>query len=376
MLLDQSFAPNKAMEYKPFGSMRETVEPNFINNIQNLLPSNDDLYDIDHFLGLSAHGNSTNDGPCTSPERELKVDGSKINTMVQVNKEKACENFSVSPFQRTRMVFEECSICNFRRHNRSYQPQFLGGPFCGVLCNSLQGHHNFWNEPAVPLFYPPSCTPIPNPILPPLYHGPTSMDRTNPILSHNICYPHNMFTPMNFGATNYKVPFLPLSENFSDRKRSVKTNGMDSKNQFEIDIEKVVHGDDSRTTLMVKNIPNRYTSEMLLDTIDENHKGTYDFFYLPIDFKNKCNVGYAFINLTQPQHIIPFYKTFNDKKWGRFSSQKVASLTYARIQGKAALVSHFQNSSLMNEDKPYQPMLFYSDGPNAGEQEPFPMCTN
>lgn len=68
-----------------------------------------------------------------------------------------------------------------------------------------------------------------------------------------------MFTPaMNFGATNYKVPFLPLSENFSDRKRSVKTNGMDSKNQFEIDIEKVVHGDDSRTTLMVKNIPNRY----------------------------------------------------------------------------------------------------------------------
>lgn len=100
MLLDQSFAPNKAMEYKPFGSMRETVEPNFINNIHNLLPSNDDLYDIDHFLGLSAHGNSTNDVPCTSPERELKIDGSKINTMVQVNKEKACENFSVSPFQR------------------------------------------------------------------------------------------------------------------------------------------------------------------------------------------------------------------------------------------------------------------------------------
>lgn len=29
----------------------------------------------------------------------------------------------------------------------------------------------------------------------------------------------------------------------------------------------------------------RYTSKMLLATIDEQHRGTYDFIYLPIDFK-------------------------------------------------------------------------------------------
>ncbi|KAG9144757.1 hypothetical protein Leryth_017237 [Lithospermum erythrorhizon] len=35
-----------------------------------------------------------------------------------------------------------------------------------------------------------------------------------------------------------------------------------------------------------------------------------------------------------------------------------------------------ENSSLMNEDKRCRPMLFHSDGPNAGDQEPFLMGAN
>ncbi|XAR50390.1 hypothetical protein NMG60_11004701 [Bertholletia excelsa] len=115
---------------------------------------------------------------------------------------------------------------------------------------------------------------------------------------------------------------------------------------------------------------------MLLAAIDEHCRGTYDFLYLPIDFKNNCNVGYAFINLIDPHCIIPFYKAFNGKKWEKFNSEKVAALAYARIQGKIALIAHFQNSSLMNEDKCCRPLLFCTDGPNAGEQEPFPIGTN
>lgn len=146
----------------------------------------------------------------------------------------------------------------------------------------------------------------------------------------------------------------------------------DSKKQYQLDLEKIRKGEDTRTTLMIKNIPNKYTSKMLLAAIDELHKGTYDFFYLPIDFKNKCNVGYAFINMISPVHIISFYQAFNGKKWEKFNSEKVASLAYGRIQGRNALISHFQNSSLMNEDKRCRPILFHSNGPETGNQEPFP----
>ena len=73
-------------------------------------------------------------------------------------------------------------------------------------------------------------------------------------------------------------------------------------------------GEDKRTTLMIKNIPNKYTQKMLLATIDEDFRGHYDFFYLPIDFKNKCNVGYAFINMvcsSLPLPWCPLLHTFS-----------------------------------------------------------------
>lgn len=181
--------------------------------------------------------------------------------------------------------------------------------------------------------------------------------------------------------SNGSLMSLPGSlENGNDRGRNRRTdsnaNQIDNKKQYQLDIDRILRGEDTRTTLMIKNIPNKYTSKMLLAAIDEHHRGTYDFIYLPIDFKNKCNVGYSFINMISPSQIVPFFQAFNGKKWEKFNSEKVASLAYARIQGKAALIAHFQNSSLMNEDKRCRPILFHSDGPNVGDQEPFPIGVN
>jgi hypothetical protein len=61
-------------------------------------------------------------------------------------------------------------------------------------------------------------------------------------------------------------------------------------------------------------------------------------------------------------------QAFNGKKWEKFNSEKVASLAYARIQGRTALLSHFQNSSLMNEDKRCRPILFHPNGLESGNQ--------
>jgi len=155
------------------------------------------------------------------------------------------------------------------------------------------------------------------------------------------------------------------------RRRSTSRKDEDI-SRFGLDLKAVKDGRDGRTTLMIKNIPNKYNQEMLLETINKNYKGTFDFFYLPIDFKNKCNVGYAFINFIKPETVADFYEDFNQKKWEKFNSEKVRQITYARIQGKAAFIDHFRNSSLMYEDPACRPLIFYSNGPNIGTPEPFP----
>ncbi|AQK79650.1 protein MEI2-like 3-like isoform X2 [Zea mays] len=251
----------------------------------------------------------------------------------------------------------------------------------GSAPNSVGGFANAHS------FHPGSLESVGFPGSPQLYPSDLSV-----FASARGNYRETMFSAISAGfpsiqqilhATNGRNPMMHVSTSYdatNDRIRSRRHDGnaaqSENKKQFELDLDRIAKGEDSRTTLMIKNIPNKYTSKLLLAVIDENHRGTYDFIYLPIDFKNKCNVGYAFINMTDPQQIVPFYKTFNGKKWEKFNSEKVASLAYARIQGRNALIAHFQNSSLMNEEKWCRPMLFHKDGPNAGDQEPFPVGNN
>ncbi|KAK9700574.1 hypothetical protein K7432_012125 [Basidiobolus ranarum] len=151
-------------------------------------------------------------------------------------------------------------------------------------------------------------------------------------------------------------------------------NIVPSRNQ--VDIWKIAQGLDNRTTFMIRNIPNKYTQKMLLECIDETHKGEYDFVYLRIDFKNHCNVGYAFINFIDVNAVVSFIEKRVGRKWGRFNSDKICHISYANIQGKAALIEKFKNSSVMDKDPTYQPKIFHSSGSFKGLEEPFPSPQN
>ncbi|GAA0155004.1 RNA metabolism protein [Lithospermum erythrorhizon] len=146
---------------------------------------------------------------------------------------------------------------------------------------------------------------------------------------------------------------------------------------------------DSRTTVMIKNIPNKYSQKLLLNMLD-NHcircneqiadgddqpLSSYDFVYLPIDFMNKCNVGYGFVNMTSPEATLRIYKAFHHETWEVFNSRKICEVTYARLQGVEALREHFKNSKFPCDADEYMPVTF--SPPRDGRQltEPVPIVS-
>ena len=146
-----------------------------------------------------------------------------------------------------------------------------------------------------------------------------------------------------------------------------------SLNHNQVDVLRIKLGRDVRTTVMLRNIPNRVDQRMLKEILDETSRGQYDFMYLRIDFANNCNVGYAFINFEDPEAIIPFHEARAHRRWNRFGSDKVAEISYATIQGRDCLIQKFRNSSVMLEHPTFRPKLYTTgDRINGGDEEEFP----
>lgn len=131
-----------------------------------------------------------------------------------------------------------------------------------------------------------------------------------------------------------------------------------------------VYPTEMRTTVMLRNIPNKYTQRMLLEQLNKmGYEGMYDFFYLPIDFRNKCNVGYAFINFLSSDVALRFKKQFDGYRLTGFNSQKICEVSFARVQGLHSNIQHYRNSPVNGIAVPeYRPLVFAD-----GVEVPFPL---
>jgi hypothetical protein len=129
-----------------------------------------------------------------------------------------------------------------------------------------------------------------------------------------------------------------------------------------------------RTTVMLRNMPNNYTRDMLLDLVDSmGFAGTYDFAYLPVDFKSQAGLGYAFVNFMSSADALKCFDIFEGFSDWTVPSEKVCTVTWGSpYQGLEAHIERYQNSPVMHRSVPdeWKPILL-----KEGARFPFPPPT-
>jgi len=124
------------------------------------------------------------------------------------------------------------------------------------------------------------------------------------------------------------------------------------------------------TTMMLRNIPNKYTQNTMMEEMDDlGFGGSYDFFYLPMDVHNRSNVGYAFINFLSPPDAQRFHDEFKEHRFRKHQSRKISSVSVAYVQGLNANLRHFENRAVTHaRNDLYRPVVL-KDGARVDFEE-------
>jgi RNA recognition motif-containing protein len=93
----------------------------------------------------------------------------------------------------------------------------------------------------------------------------------------------------------------------------------------------VMRGDDPRTALILRNLPNKMSFSQLTSLVEATHAGAFSKLQLPMDRRSGRNLGYAFIRLNSSEDVLSFWKAWHGRSWqNEFpNSKKVLTIAFA-----------------------------------------------
>jgi len=113
-----------------------------------------------------------------------------------------------------------------------------------------------------------------------------------------------------------------------------------------------------KTTLVVRNIPARYTQQDLLNAVWVPD-GSFDFLFLPHSFKLGHTMGYCFINFSSTSHAQAFHHQWHRAILPGGSRAKPLDIHAARFQGLYENLKYLSTSEVMRIKNPrFHPGVF------------------
>jgi hypothetical protein len=113
--------------------------------------------------------------------------------------------------------------------------------------------------------------------------------------------------------------------------------------------------ENEKTTVMIRNIPCRYSQDELLDEITMLDL-PFNFLYLPPARHSPGNLGYAFVNFVEPAHAALFIQIFSGHAFAcQPKSKKRAVPCFAVLQGFQPNVAFY--STMKVSKSKYRPFI-------------------
>jgi len=137
--------------------------------------------------------------------------------------------------------------------------------------------------------------------------------------------------------------------------------------------------DSGVVTVMVRQIPRTLTTLMLLKEVNSRgFEGLFNFMYLPFEMKKGINVGYGFINFTEPAHAQRFRDAVDGTYLDKQMKLKVKPLRVhpASVQGYEANYQHFVQTKTGQKGDPSLGPLFLPAGELTEDAQQALLVTN
>ncbi|KAK7030919.1 hypothetical protein VNI00_013865 [Paramarasmius palmivorus] len=100
-----------------------------------------------------------------------------------------------------------------------------------------------------------------------------------------------------------------------DTALSYPSYSAEQQNEHRFDIARIIQGLETRTSVIIKNIPNQMSLDELDEFIQRICPRRIDFLYLRMDFTTGCNSGYAFVNFLSVQDLLHFAESALFRRW-------------------------------------------------------------
>ena len=289
-----------------------------------------------------------------------KLDGNNSqekNDQIKLNTNLKLQNQYINPYMN--------NINNINNFNKKINQNQIDLKDLPLVINNVQNNQNTnMNYPCQKLNFNMICCPQIQPInsqvqnhsldktnnssniLPEINHKDTTKNatqekKTKNNNSNNNNQTHNNVCPIIGKGNNNEIKINNKSFINNKSTNNNSKGNIKGEKQF-LNLDDIVTGKDTRTTVMIRNIPIKYTDQILTNALSE-FNGKYDCLYMPYDYEKNGNKGYAFINFVNPLHILYFYEKFNGKKWVHFESAKICELNCAHFQGINEIQKHAKN---------------------------------